>query len=210
MTSSVSKFLIPNVIDDDIFYPVLKKEARDFFNLNMDTIYVGFGSMNFSIDKNKGFHLFLDSIKYLKYDITFLFFGTEINLSDLCESINYINVGYINDDKSLNFLYNSMDILVVPSLFENLSCTIMESLSSSTPVVAFDTGGNSDLIIHQYNGYLAQPFESLDLANGINWILEVEDFNKLKSNSREHILKNFSKETVLDSHLKLYNKILSC
>ena len=86
----------------------------------------------------------------------------------------------------------------------------MESLSSSTPVVAFDTGGNSDLIIHQYNGYLAQPFESLDLANGINWILEVEDFNKLKSNSREHILKNFSKETVLDSHLKLYNKILSC
>jgi hypothetical protein len=33
----------------------------------------------------------------------------------------------------------------------------------------FDIGGNSDMIEHQKTGYLAKPFESEDLACGIEW-----------------------------------------
>ena len=29
-----------------------------------------------------------------------------------------------------------------------------------------------DIVDHQHNGYLAQPYESVDLAKGIAWVLE--------------------------------------
>ena len=45
----------------------------------------------------------------------------------------------------------------------------MESLACGTPVVAFDIGGNGDMITHKYNGYLAT--NPSDLAQGIKWIL---------------------------------------
>ena len=80
-------------------------------------------------------------------------------------------MGHLHDDVSLVTLYSAVDVLVVPSLQENLSNVIMESLSCGTPVVGFDIGGNSDMIDHLENGYLAKPFHSENLAKGIDWIL---------------------------------------
>ena len=44
----------------------------------------------------------------------------------------------------------------------------MESLACGTPVVAFNIGGMSDLIKPEYDGYLAKPYDSKDLARGID------------------------------------------
>ena len=72
------------------------------------------------------------------------------------QNIDGTFVGYIQDSQLLTALYNIADVMVVPSLTENLSCAIMESLSCGTPVVAFNIGGNGDMIDHFQNGYLAQ------------------------------------------------------
>ena len=44
----------------------------------------------------------------------------------------------LNDDVSLATLYSAVDLTVVPSKQEGLSNVIMENLSCSTSVVAFD------------------------------------------------------------------------
>ena len=88
-------------------------------------------------------------------------------------------LGHLFDDSSLVTLYNSVDVTVVPSLQENLSNTIMESMACATPVVGFDVGGKTDLIEHKKSGYLAKPFDSGDLATGIDWILNNKNYNKL-------------------------------
>ncbi|MGM3062958.1 glycosyltransferase, partial [Bacillus cereus group sp. BC318] len=46
-------------------------------------------------------------------------------------------LGHLHDDVSLRALYSAADVMVVPSLQENLSNAIMESLACSTPVVGF-------------------------------------------------------------------------
>ena len=63
-------------------------------------------------------------------------------------------------------------MVVLPSRQENLSNILAESLACGKPCVAFDIGGNSDLIHHGESGYLAKPFDINDLAAGIRWVLE--------------------------------------
>ena len=47
---------------------------------------------------------------------------------------------------------------------------VTESMACGTPVVAFGATGLLDIVDHKVNGYLAKPFESEDLANGIEYI----------------------------------------
>src|SRR5690606_35566447 len=91
-------------------------------------------------------------------------------------------LGHLHDDVTLRALYSAGDLLVIPSLQENFSNAIMESLSCGMPVVGFDIGGNSDLIDHKKNGYLAQPYNTSDLAEGIDWVLQHNTPELLTSN----------------------------
>jgi glycosyltransferase involved in cell wall biosynthesis len=97
--------------------------------------------------------------------------------------------------------------MIVPSLQENLSNAIMESLACGTPVVAFDVGGNSDMIEHLINGYLAKPFESQDLANGIEWVLNALNYDELCGNAREKVMREFDSVVVARKYIELYKDI---
>ena len=46
--------------------------------------------------------------------------------------------------------------------------TAFERLACGTPVVCFDATGLLDIVEHQINGYLAKPFDTSDLAAGID------------------------------------------
>ena len=105
-------------------------------------------------------------------------------------------------------LYNLADVTVVPSLSENLSCTIMESLSCGTPVVAFNIGGNGDMIEHQANGYLAKERDDADLAEGIRWCLENNQDNCLGKTGREKVLHEYTSDEVCRQYVDLYQQVL--
>ena len=100
--------------------------------------------------------------------------------------------------------------MIVPSLQENLSNAIMESLACGTPVVGFDIGGNSDMIDHKVNGYLANPFDVTDLKDGIEWVLYNKIYNELREKSRSKVLKKFDVDVVALKYIDLYKKQLAC
>ena len=97
--------------------------------------------------------------------------------------------------------------MIVPSLQENLSNAIMESLASGTPVVGFYIGGNADLIEHQKTGYLATPFDVTDLAAGIDWVLYTPMFNDICQNAREKVLRELDSEVVAGKYIELYKSV---
>jgi glycosyltransferase involved in cell wall biosynthesis len=75
-------------------------------------------------------------------------------------------------DLSLALAYSAANLLLVPTLTTALMPIAAAAIAYNTPVVGFNTTGLRDLIDHQQNGYLAEPFEVQDLAQGIIWVQE--------------------------------------
>ena len=89
-------------------------------------------------------------------------------------------LGTINDDEKLALCYAAADAFLIPSLEDNLPYTVMESLSCGTPVIAFTTGGIPDMVKHEHNGYLAEYRSSESFADGMEWIINYPDKEKLQ------------------------------
>lgn len=201
---------LPNPLDTGHFKPIDKNISRGLLNLPQDRKIVLFGAMNATTDPNKGFKELSRALSILQSrDIELVVFGSEAPLSppDFRFPTHY--QGRFSDDLSLKILYSAADVTLVPSLQENLSNVIMESLACGTPVVAFNIGGNSDMIDHQHNGYLAAPYEPSDLAAGIDWVLTSPEHPLLCRAAREKIVSTFDSGLVAKRYISEYRKLLS-
>jgi glycosyltransferase involved in cell wall biosynthesis len=78
----------------------------------------------------------------------------------------------LHDVLSLRLLYAAADVFVIPSRQDNLPNTGLEAHACGTPVVAFATGGLVDIVDHHITGAMAEPFDTLSLAEAIRWVLE--------------------------------------
>ncbi len=201
---------LPNPINTKTFKRINKNVARQIWSLPTNKKLILFGAVNATSDPRKGFNKLNRALEKISdSNAEFIVFGASKPISPTQKTdckINYL--GNIYDDKSLMILYNAVDVMIVPSLQENLSNTIMESLACATPVVAFNIGGNSDLIIHKQNGYLAKAFDSDDLAYGIKWILNNTNYNALCLCARQQIKKHFDSHIVAREYIELYKTIL--
>lgn len=201
--------VIPNCIDTDLYQPIDKADARKVLGLEEDKKYLLFGAVHALADANKGFTYLKEALEQIKdTDTELLVYGTNDDLQNYDLPISARSLGYINNDKMMVLLYNAADVTIVPSLSENLSNTIMESLSCGTPVAAFKIGGNSDMIEHKQNGYLAKEKDSEDLAKGIEWCLEHNVDGLLSKNAREKVLNNYTIDIVSEQYKKLYESLV--
>ena len=181
------------------------KELLQVIFFKQNTLYITFGAISGTNVARKGYSELIGALKKLDFDFCLLVFGS--SSGEILQNIPTHFLGYINDDTTLNLIYNASDIFITPSLAENLSNAIMESLSCGTPVVAFDIGGNSDMIDHKKNGYLAKENDIDDLANGIKWAIDNKDI--LSQNAIKKIKENFKSNLVAKKYIAQYQNILN-
>ena len=202
-------FNLPNPIDTNTFSPFDKQQARALLNLPQDKNLVLFGAMGAISDPRKGFKELAEALTHLDADNTELVvFGSSQPKTpqDFKQKTHYL--GYLHDDVSLRVLYSAVDVMVVPSLQEAFGQTASESMACGTPVVAFAATGLLDIIDHQITGYLAKPFDTGELAQGIEWVLSASNYQKLSQNAREKVLREFDSRVVAKKYIDLYNKII--
>lgn len=202
---------LPNPIDTDKFKPLDKQKARELWNLPQEKKLVLFGAMNATNDPRKGFKELTDALQRLdkNLDIELVVFGSSKpqNAPNFEFKTHYL--GHLYDDVSLVTLYSAVDVMVVPSLQEAFGQTASESMACGTPVVAFGATGLLDIVDHKTNGYLAKPFESEDLKDGIEWVLNAANYNELCKNAREKVLREFDSKIVAKKYIDLYREILN-
>ena len=207
--------VIPNSVDTDTFKPLgndtrlaLPEKIRE---KRFEKPIVLYGAVNAATDKIKGFANLLSAMRILekqgKADFEMLIFGADERDIDFDVNIPATFLGFVKDPKEMSALYNVSDVMVVPSLTENLSCVIMESLSCGTPVVAFNIGGNADMVEHKTNGYLAKEKDDADLAEGIVWCLQNNADGQLSENARKKVTDNFTPEIVGKKYSELYREM---
>ena len=115
----------------------------------------------------------------------------------------------MNDDLSLALAYSAANAFIAPSIQDNLPNTVIEALACGTPSVAFDIGGMPDMIEHQKNGYLAQPFQIGDLASGIIWVLEnIERHQKLSQRALKKTEQEFTLEIQARRYLSIFESVV--
>jgi glycosyltransferase involved in cell wall biosynthesis len=195
---------LPNPINTQTFAPFDKNQARALLQLPTDKKLIAFGAIRATDDINKGYHELSEALRYVSEDVELVVFGSgrPKQAQGFKQKSHYL--GHIHDDVSLRVLYSAVDVVVVPSLQENLSNVIMESLACGTPVVGFDVGGNRDLIDHRVNGYVAKPSDIRDLSAGIGWILDCPEYQMLCQNARVNVMHSFDTSVVAKKYIELY------
>jgi glycosyltransferase involved in cell wall biosynthesis len=77
------------------------------------------------------------------------------------------------------------------------------------PVVCFNESGIKELVSHKKTGYLAEPFKSSELANGLSWVISNQNSALLEDESRESIVNKYEERNIAMQYKNLYESVLA-
>ncbi|NES73833.1 MAG: glycosyltransferase, partial [Okeania sp. SIO2D1] len=204
---------ILNGIDTQVYKPFAKDLARKILNLPLNKHLILFGSLKATSDPRKGFPLLKKALQELTKSETsdnleLIVLGASQPESDSQLELKTHYLGTLRDDLSLALVYSAADVFVLPSVQDNLPNTILEAIACGTPCVAFKIGGMPDMIDHQKDGYLVQPYQTEDLAKGISWLLgDEERYQTISHLVREKAEKQFTLEIQANRYLAICEEI---
>lgn len=201
-------YTLPNPIDTNLFKPIDKIISKDLFKIPKNKKVILFSALNSLKDTRKGALELLNAINTLTIKNVIIVMAGSSKPKEF-QQLKYpvFFIPPLKDEVSLPFLYNVADVMIAPSLQENLANSILESLACGIPVVAFDIGGNGDLVKHKINGYLAKSINSNSLAMGIEWTLSTDNYSSLSKNALS-IAKKFNYKSISKKYINLYKKVL--
>jgi glycosyltransferase involved in cell wall biosynthesis len=211
---SKSSIVIPNGLDLSHFCTISKGVAREILNLPLDKHLILFSAVNPIINPYKGFNFFLEMIDLLRTspirdDLEVVILGIDEKKLELDLPFPTHYPGYFHDEISLGIVNAAVDLIIAPSIQDNLPLTVMEALACGTPCVGFRVGGIPDMVTHQENGYLVEVGDVQGLADGVVWVLEdPERWERLSKAARKKAVDEYDQVKIAKRYLKLYESLL--
>jgi phosphatidylinositol alpha 1,6-mannosyltransferase len=96
-------------------------------------------------------------------------------------------VGYQSGDDLARY-YASLDIFVHTGKHETFCQSIQEALASGVPVIAPNTGGPTDLVMHGWTGFLIDTSNTYSLNHSVNQILNSSEHRLMSERARESVI----------------------
>ncbi len=116
---------------------------------------------------------------------------------------------FLGDRRDIPAVLASMDVSVLTSDSESLSNVILEAMAAGLPVVAYDVGGNGELVDEQ-RGALVLPGKENEFAMAVLRLLTGADLRgRLGSNARQFVEESFSLDRVRSQYEDLYTRLLA-
>jgi glycosyltransferase involved in cell wall biosynthesis len=204
--------VIPNALDTNIFKPIDKILARNILGFPLNAKLILFGAVLGTQLSYKGWDLLQPALaevaKRLSSARAIIFGqGEPKNPPSLGMPLHWM--GHLHDDATLTLLYSASDVVVIPSRQENLPQLGTEAHACGRPVVAFNSTGLRDVVEHGVTGYLAEPYSILDLAKGLEWVLDNEERQtRLAAQARQRAVNLWSNEVVVPQYLDVYRGVI--
>lgn len=188
------------------------KVNKNTYNVNSDyLLYLG------RINKDKGVYDLVQAIKELILDIPSIKLilagiGEEEKLVSLIENYglnkNIEFIGWIHGTEKEN-LISGAKAFVLPSYFEAMPMSILESMSYGIPVISTEVGGIPTLIENNREGYLFTAGDISELKNCIRKIYTNHASNLfLSKNSYKKISNKFALEKSNETILEIYYSLV--
>lgn len=200
--------VIGNPLRLDVFRPIDRLEARLKLGLPLDGPLV-FAAAHYLTAARKQMVLFSKALAHLETKITLALMGRmERNIE--WSNVTVKNLGVLDDDDTKALAYSAADLLVHPSKADNLSNVIAESLACGTPVVAFEVGGNPELVQPDRSGWLVSEMTPASLASSIDLALsQVHGGLDLRGSSRQVAVELCDPVAVTDRYLSLFESCVN-
>jgi glycosyltransferase involved in cell wall biosynthesis len=116
--------------------------------------------------------------------------------------------GQLDQDALLRH-YRSATAVVVPSVDEGLGLVAAEALLCEAPVIAFRSGGLTDVIQHGTTGVLVTPGDAAELAHALDTVLaSPEHAGNLGKAGRLFALTAFSPESAAQRYAGIYRRVI--
>ncbi|MBE2238303.1 MAG: glycosyltransferase [Caldilineaceae bacterium] len=105
-------------------------------------------------------------------------------------------------------LLHTLDLFVLPSLYEGLPLAVLEAMAVGLPIIATRVDGTAEVIISGENGILVPPADPQALAESIVQITQNEVLvNSLKKQAYKQMLERYDVSVMISKYLSLYNEI---
>lgn len=112
-----------------------------------------------------------------------------------------ILLGFLGNIKSF---MESIDIFVLPSLYEGAANVLLEAMAAKKPVVAFDVSSNPEIVINGHTGFLVEKGNISKLAQRTKELMKNETKrNTFGINARKRVEKKFAIQKVVAAVTKL-------
>lgn len=200
--SQRSHHIVRNCIDDSWFAEHDKTEMRTKYQLPQDKkiiLYIAHAHTS-----QKGVAFVSELLTMLPSDCVILTLGRG-SLHSPCN--NVINIGYVSEIHKLQELYAAADVLLLPSVEDNLPNTMLEALSTGVPVVCFPVGGMKDIIIEGCNGVFAEETSARGLLSAFKKLFE-EGLSWTPQEIRAAAKEQFSENRIAERYTEIYNSVI--
>lgn len=119
-------------------------------------------------DKQKGVDVFCEALMLLGDDAYGLLAGGAVLNDGVAVSVppNARSVGWV-DPSALQGLFETADVLVVPSRWEGFGLIAAEAMRAGLPVIASNVGGLAEVVLDGETGVLVAPGDPAQLAMAI-------------------------------------------
>jgi glycosyltransferase involved in cell wall biosynthesis len=104
--------------------------------------------------------------------------------------------------------YRKFDVFILPSESEGFSLALLEAAAASVPAIAFDVGGNAEIIIDDVTGYILPYCDVELLAEKIVFLYRNEDVRRsMGISANEYASHRFSQSVRLEMLNNLYRNL---
>ncbi|BAQ76686.1 group 1 glycosyl transferase [Pseudomonas sp. Os17] len=198
-----SPVVVPNLVNEDLFYPALYQSKKFiFFSLAV-------------ISHQKGIDHLLHAISLWAPDsqkFEFRIGGDGPLLNEYIQLAEKLGISdrvrWLGRTSRASAVkqFQESNVFILPSRHETFGVVYAEALACGKPVIATRCGGPED-IVNENNGMLVQVGNISELAGAMRYISEhIDEFNTQVI--RDDFIQRFSRKAVVDKIFNIYEEII--
>lgn len=185
---------MPYAIDNGVYE--IEARKRDLLDTRLRLVFVG------KLIARKNAQIILRALALIETkNIHLVFVGSgveEVNISEMITKLGLNScvemVGFMQPQEVAGVLGRS-DAIIVPSFEEAFGLVINEGMAAGCAVVASSSvGASADLVRHNENGYVFDPFDHISLAKYIDRLNSDRAMLKEFQRKSQSLIKNWSYE----------------
>ena len=151
----------------------------------------------------------------LKHDAHLLIVGCGTEIDNLIKQVDGLGLsdkvtftGRVGDQEIVE-LHKVGTVFCMPSPAELQSIAMLEAMASGQPVVAVDAGPLKELCQNERNGYLCEPDNDKEIANGLVKIITNSKLRESMSKESLAIAKTHDLEKTLERFEEIYKSLIN-